>query len=80
MTDNRQRSPVEVLDSETFERLPPEQTQTPVRPRVVDSETSEPLSSPVPACSLAKRLRLMIQRAFEAELDYYSRVFGRDEG
>jgi hypothetical protein len=66
----------QVLDSETFERLPPDQKLTAEVVQVIDSETFEPFPRRAPPCGPAKRLCLMIRRAFEAELDYYSRVFG----
>jgi hypothetical protein len=78
MTDERERLMTQVLDSETFERLPPDQKLTAEGVEVIDSETFEPFPPPAPPCGPAKRLCLMIQRAFEAELDFYSRVFGRD--
>ena len=68
----------QVLDSETFERLPPDQRLTAEVAQVLDSETFEPVPPPAPPCGPARRLCLMLQCAFEAERDYYSRVFGRD--
>jgi hypothetical protein len=80
MTDNRERSAASIVDSETFEHLPPEQRPTPVGLQGVDSETVEPHSPSAPAYGLTKRIRLMLQRAFEAELDYYRRIVSRDGG
>jgi hypothetical protein len=76
MSDNREPAVGKVLDSETFERLPhcQELPREPVQ--LIDSETSEPRRIPAPEYGSVERLRVLIQRAFEAELQFYGRVFG----
>jgi hypothetical protein len=76
MTEARERSAAQVLDSETFERLPTDQELSKAHVHVIDSETFEPLPSSAPTPGPVKRLRDLIQRAFEAEVHYYSHVFG----
>jgi len=76
MIDALQQSAAPVLDSETFERLPSDQKLSSARTHIIDSETFEPLLPPESAYGPVQRLRVLIQRALEAELDYYSHVFG----